>query len=170
MVTLKEHIISKMPQFVLNKENEIAIEALWDSMSEKKGILLIGDIGTGKTILIKALNDYLKEQRFLTIKIADVGLVEFEFKKNGYENLEQYTKDIYCFDDIGVENPIINNYGSKTDIISELLLIRYSNNVKTYATTNLSVEKLKKRYGARLIDRFKEMFKVVYLTGSSHRK
>jgi len=39
----------------------------------------------------------------------------------------------------------------------------------TFCTTNLTIEGLKERYGARLADRFKEMFVVVTWKGESKR-
>lgn len=132
------------------------------------GLLLNGQKGTGKTMLLKLASiawgmvnskyAYISAQK-LSLKYATMGssvLLELE-------------KIPLFLDDIGTEETTYNSFGNKIDPISALLFLRYENNAPTFITTNLTTEQLKDRYGERLADRFKQMFKIVTFIGESRR-
>ncbi len=180
-----------MPYFIFDENNKIVIQSLLDSINKEKGVLIIGNIGTGKTLIIQAFQYYLQNYRIenspemgndkihLNIEITNTRDICFDFNVKGYAGVEKYyrnklsegyyTYPVYCFDDLGIENQAINYYGTVEDVISNLLFLRHGKNVKTYATTNLTNKQIKERYGDRLGDRFNEMFEVVYLKGKSKR-
>jgi len=97
----------------------------------KKGILLLGPVGCGKTSLMNLIRDFFPTS-FRPI-IKSTRQVSYEFIKEGYEIIDQYGKSekVFCFDDLGVE------------------------------TTNLNSVELEKMYGVRVRSRLREMFNLI---------
>lgn len=140
--------------------------------SLKKGILLFGDVGVGKTELMRLFcqNHYASFGVFSCREIID------EYIENGScENVERFYKarkatsgDPYkheflgcCFDDLGTETIPAQHYGSKKNLMAEVIMNRYDNNVPfnlTHITTNLDVLTINTTYGTRCIDRMAQMF------------
>jgi DNA replication protein DnaC len=177
----KEEALKIKSTFVFNKENEKIFQALLNQTN--KGVLIIGGIGTGKTCIMKLFNEVLKNKNIRYFIFADARDISFDFMCKGYAATEKYYKielsredsittkyPNLIIDDLGIENAFINYYGTQEDVISNILFLRHSKKTLTCATTNLSLDMLKKRYGERLFDRFKEMFDIFYLTGKSKRK
>jgi DNA replication protein DnaC len=79
-------------------------------------------------------------------------------------------------DDIGTE-PILNNFGTKEDVLTETINERYifvENSRKktealTYVSTNLSDEKLSLRYGERTYSRLRALCNFIEVTGDDKR-
>ncbi|MBP3944470.1 AAA family ATPase [Sphingobacteriaceae bacterium WQ 2009] len=133
----------------------------------KKGILLAGPIGCGKTFLfelIRTILDY--ENQF---KIKSCRSIVSEYAENGPLVIRQYTRGhiyhqkpfVFCFDDLGAEMNT-NYYGTEINVLGEILLTRYDvfvrEGVKTHITTNLSTHEIDVIYGNRARSRFREMF------------
>ncbi len=159
-----------------------------ENYSLKKGLMLVGKIGNGKTSLMKIYNCYCEHANLpeMKFKIVDVRDVTSYFQRNG--NIDKYTfnysLDVYknekqnikhfCFDDIGTELNSVKYFGTDSDPISELFLDRYrifiSHRKLTHITTNLGIPAIIERYGERISDRMKEMFNVIHVSGDSRRK
>ncbi|MDZ7606852.1 MAG: ATPase [Cyclobacteriaceae bacterium] len=140
----------------------------------KKGILLCGPVGCGKTTVMFLMKMLLPEaEQYTMVSTRDVGL---EYQREGYAVIEKYSTrsfffrqgDIrpktYCFDDLGLESPI-SVYGSDTNVMAEILLGRYplaiSQRMKTHATTNLSADEFEAIYGNRVRSRMRELFNLI---------
>jgi hypothetical protein len=160
-----------------------------------KGLLLRGKVGSGKTLIMRAIDnllnkfaykDYSSYQTFdISFRMIESWKISEEFMKGGFERLEtmefvqKYAalkRDSICIDDIGSEQ-IPTNYGNTVNIIGEILMRRYSfykeenpANYRTHATSNLDVTNLKMFYGERVFSRMKEMFNDIILTGNDRRK
>lgn len=195
--------------FLISEDNKLAVDTLFkyftgdNSIEErgyslKKGILLTGSIGTGKTTILqlfkKFINTYHFELPNKNFKIVDSRFVVRDFLIDGMRaldtygrksfgikydprkgDIEDFTKPItYCFDDLGLEESNSKMYGNNISALSEIMLDRYSmyksNGMITHAISNLSIENLTKLYGDRAMDRFKEMFNHLVITGKSLRK
>lgn len=151
-----------------------------------KGILLIGNIGSGKTAIMNIFLEYMrgKEGNFIMISAKEL---EREYATNGFNNIKQFynnpTTNIrggtenspknICVDDIGTEIGDASHYGTKQNIVRELLYERndYMNHydVVTHATTNCKLGQLQKLYGDILYSRFNEMFNYVKVTSEDRR-
>lgn len=148
----------------------------------KKGLLLTGSIGTGKTTAMKIFS------KMFAFKIASTRYIIREFNITGMEIIDQYGRDSYmmdgvplqkkpitvCFDDLGMEETNSQLYGNKANVVGEILLDRYdcfiNSGMITHATTNLLISDLEKIYGDRIRDRLREMMNLIIFKGESLRK
>jgi uncharacterized protein YjlB len=145
----------------------------------KKGILLNGPIGCGKTSLMTLVNYFFPRGKQYQIKSARE--ISFEYEKEGYSTIARYSKspvnkhitNIFCFDDLGIEQPQ-KYFGNECNVMAEILLSRYdlfvSKGIPTHLTTNLSASELESKYGNRLRSRMREMFNLVAFDKNSKDK
>ena len=140
-------------------------------LSLRKGILLSGPIGCGKTSLMTLLRLLLHPQERYRVKSCRE--VSFVFYKEGYEIIQRYSQptpgsllkaSAYLFDDLGAESSG-KHYGNTCNVMGEILLSRYDQfvlwGVKTHLTTNLASSEIEKGYGKRVRYRMREMFNQV---------
>lgn len=150
-----------------------------------KNLLLVGDPGTGKTIIMQIFSDYLRltenPNQFYNLSVTQ--MMNY-YKIKGHIDRYTYNEEIakgsiegnpfnICLNDIGLETENQKSYGTSLDsVIDEFLYARYEiyqNQFKKYhITSNLNIEEFKNRFGDRLVDRFKS-FNVIPLPGSSRR-
>ncbi|WP_430811930.1 MULTISPECIES: ATP-binding protein [unclassified Carboxylicivirga] len=145
-----------------------------EGINLRKGILMIGPVGCGKTALMKLLPSILPAyQRFAIKACRDIS---FEFQKDGYEVIHRYSKHSFhitpghktpktiCLDDLGAESNI-KHFGSECNVMAEVILSRYdlfiSDRLITHATTNLNAKDIEKLYGQRVRSRLREMMNVI---------
>tara|TARA_R110002111_G_scaffold63803_1_gene105209 strand:- start:333 stop:995 length:663 start_codon:yes stop_codon:yes gene_type:complete len=129
----------------------------------KKGILLSGPVGCGKTSLMTLLRHIVPHQK--PYKIMPARNIVFGFNHVGYKTIEDYgSTNYFCFDDLGVE-PMGRHYGKDCNVLGEVMLSRYDlfleHHVKTHATTNLNAQELEVRYGNRVRSRMRELFNLI---------
>lgn len=135
----------------------------------KKGIMLTGPVGCGKTSAMDLMRYFQVSNRHIMKSCRDVS---FEFIKTGYDTIQKYSllsfqdhePRIYCFDDLGTENNI-KFYGNECNVMAEILLSRYdlfhSRKLITHITTNLSAGELEQAYGSRVRSRMREMVNLI---------
>ncbi|HEY4785394.1 MAG TPA: hypothetical protein VIH57_05070 [Bacteroidales bacterium] len=158
-------------------KDSISIEKY--NLSLRKGILLSGPVGCGKTSLMNLVKLTLpQEQRYIVKSCREVS---FEFIQDGYTVIRKYSnhsfnKDIpktYCFDDLGTENSL-KYYGNDCNIMAEILLSRYdlfvNRKMLTHITTNLSSSEIEELYGERVRSRMREMFNLIAFNESAKDK
>ena len=130
----------------------------------RKGILLSGPVGCGKTSLMSLVRPFFDPDRRHLMKPARD--ITFEFIKDGYQVIHKYGKssNIYCFDDLGIEQNI-KHFGNECNTMAEILLSRYDHlihsRVLTHGTTNLNANELETVYGNRVRSRLREMFNLI---------
>lgn len=162
-------IFQLLVYFYSDLENAAHLE-----MNLKKGILLSGPVGCGKTSLMFLMRHFLaKDAQYTVVATRDICL---EFLRDGFQVVEKYAsksfvvaQDIvlpktYCFDDLGLESDL-KHYGNETNVMAEILLSRYPLSIhqrmKTHAITNLCADELEKTYGNRVRSRMREMFNLI---------
>lgn len=138
----------------------------------KKGLLLSGPVGCGKTSLMKLLR--CMTPHYPTYEIIPARNISFGFNHIGYSIIVQYgDHSFYCFDDLGIE-PTGRFFGKDCNVLGEILLSRHelflSHRVKTHATTNLNAQELEERYGNRVRSRMREMFNLISFDAESKDK
>ena len=149
----------------------------------KFGMMLQGLYGNGKTTLMRAvcnLINYLYDSELSTerksIRIIDAKeiarLGSREETRGAYMRL--FEEELLAIDDLGEEPPEIIIYGMVYTPVRDLLLERYRRQKLTIISTNLinteSRPQLTEHYGARIVDRFREMMKIVVFRNESYRK
>jgi DNA replication protein DnaC len=141
------------------------INHIWNA---ENGLILNGAVGNGKTTLFRLANDALNlmGQKCEMINVAKLcSLVA----QNGESEILKRESGWLILDDLGAEQENVRNYGNNLEPIKQLLFMRYESKARTFVTTNYNAEMMKSKYGERLADRFKEMFKVFTFYGSSKR-
>ncbi len=151
--------------------------ALKERIDLSKGILLSGPIGCGKTSLMHLIKPFSTSD----YKIKTCREISFEFAKNGYEAINNFTQKQnfqskltgYCFDDLGTEQQI-KHFGNDCNVMAEILISRYEqfvdNKSVTHITTNLSATEIEKVYGNRLRSRMRSMFNLITFPPKSKDK
>ena len=151
-----------------------------------KQILLYGEPGTGKTLIMEAFSLYLKRLNN-PYAFENVSLTQMmnHFQLN--ENIDRYTfnagKDSIegrpfnvCLNDIGVNTH--RHYGTDPKVIIEEFLysrndIYVSTGQRAHLTTNMDKEDLMKMFGddehGRLLDRIFNTYNFIPLSGASRR-
>jgi len=155
------------------------------SISLNKGLLLVGGVGVGKSLIFEILQIYttrvLRRNGFQYHSASSIidflninGKVYYNlFKENRQD--ENTIKPITCYiDDIASKNEIVKHFGTEYNAIQELISIRYEVFIRhkklTHLSTNIFPKQLKEIYGSRIIDRMREMFNIIELKGESFRK
>lgn len=170
---------TRNPAFITKLKDISGIEG-----SFKKGIMLIGAVGTGKSLMFRIFKEYTKVilgtnsfQMHTAIDIID------NVNVSGIEYLDKYSHNfnekkpypIRCYiDDIAAKNEIIQHYGTKVNVIEQLLSLRYNLQQRygtlTHASSNKYPNEFRALYDDRIADRMKEMFNIIELKGESFRK
>ncbi len=158
-----------------------------DDFKLSKGILLCGGNGTGKTLLMLILAEYLRclNKRSFQVYLAEsivqifaargaVGIDPFLLnpKINSFGFYENKPFQ-FCIDDLGLEKDSVMHFGAREEVIQKVLLARYDvfkQGIMPFATSNLNTDELRKKYGERIYSRMREMFNILILRGEDRRK
>ncbi|MCC5922475.1 MAG: ATPase [Crocinitomicaceae bacterium] len=134
------------------------------SLDLRKGILLIGPVGCGKTSWMNLIQTILLSNEQFQVKSTRT--IAHEFNREGYSIIANYghRQHPICLDDIGVEQNI-KFFGNECNTIAEILLHRHEllvkNQIVTHATTNLTANEIEQIYGHRVRSRLREMFNLI---------
>ena len=154
-------------------------------LDPQKGLMLVGNIGCGKSMLMEILKSMMsyktllgiKGKGFRIVKAADIS-DEYMLGSKG----EQYGELFYngkiksfalCIDDLGFESIKIMIYGNEIIPLAHVLnkrcaVFEWHGDV-THITTNLSPGEIEAIYGDRIRDRLRKMCNVVPMGGESRR-
>lgn len=166
------HVIKLMEQIALKdgfiwqhgETEHQAVEAIFNN----RGALLIGNKGTGKTTLLRLAYKAWK-LAFNSGGFVTATKLSLQYQTIGAACILQAEKIPLFLDDAGIEEMSSNSFGSKIDPIATLFFLRAESKSPTFVTSNLTIEEFKNRYGERLADKFKQMFKVIIFRGESKR-
>jgi DNA replication protein DnaC len=165
-------IIYKLVVYFLDHKEE----AMRLGLDLRKGIMLTGPIGCGKTSLMSLMRFVPVKERNFTMKTTRD--ISFEFIQEGYDVINRYSKlsftgsgpRIYCFDDLGAEQNL-KYYGNACNVMGEILLSRYdlfnSQRMISHVTTNLDAAEIERIYGSRVRSRLREMLNLIAFSTSS---
>ena len=153
-----------------------------DSASLSKGLMIVGIPGVGKSVLFKIFKEYtangIKKNSF---KFTTSSEIMKAVDTHGVEEIDKYVINpnlnkpfpLYI-DDIAGNNEDVNSFGTKFNVMEQLITDRYVHfqriGVLTHVSTNLLPTQMSKIYDARIIDRMREMFNVIEIKGKSFRK
>ena len=145
----------------------------------KKGLLIIGNYGCGKTSMLRAFQSVgkiLLPEPILWFTSVSCNALVMEFE--GMDTNDKSAKKhffqkhnkaaVIYFDDFGTESNA-SNFGIK-NLMKDILEERYANNKRTFLTSNLTLDKIQEKYGDRVYDRLQEMFNIIIMPGDSFRR
>ena len=157
--------------------NEVAVRkvAAWlarqplEGIDTRKSLLLAGNTGTGKTLLMRAASRFIIEVWGLeSFGVVSCRTLARSYAESGYgEEVDRWMNAPHiCLDDLGAENPEQVRYGQRTNLMAEFLEHRYDmlkrgRRAWTHITTNLDLPRLKEVYGSRVMSRIGEMMNLV---------
>ena len=184
LAQFRKVVFEVCPKFEKTEQNKDLINEIYfyahgtGKLDSKKGLLIWGEIGIGKSTLMKILAEY---QRTLGngFKCVNCGFLSAQYASYGIEALNESTwNENYkgCtpiergFDELGREPIPAKYYGSELNVMQHIFQIRYDLKAKTHCTTNLSPETIGEKYGIHILDRAVEMFNFIELKGESLRK
>lgn len=140
-------------------------------LDAKKGLCIIGPVGTGKTTLLR----HIAKKPIFKGKVVSCLTIKKNASESGYKAFDKWIKPAFVgFDDLGLEGRCFN-YGNEIHPMQELLLLRYNHfqsepTIKTFITTNKTESEMKEMYDERFLDRLKEMCNIIQISGKSYRK
>lgn len=173
--------------FVIDDANKLLIGNLFDyfygldsTLDRRKGLWLMGGVGTGKTTLMRLFAEFVRA-RDGGFKLHVCSQVANDYSTTGNLDLYTYNRCGFsghsvpmCFDDLGREPSVSNFFGQRLNVMQHILHVRYSlwqtEGLRTFVTTNCNPDDLQSIYGLFIRDRVREMFNVIVLDGESRRR
>lgn len=153
----------------------------YEKINTLKGLYLHGSFGSGKTFLIAALLNELREKKHADIEIVYCSELLRSIKEDfsSMESKMYYLQnvDILLIDDIGAEN--VTAWG-RDEILGTILQSRMNNKLTTFFTSNLTIEELEKHLAItkgtedtvkarRIIERIKQLTDDLELVSANRR-
>jgi len=189
--------ISPKREFKIDADNEQQINEMItyfmgnpefekEGKSLYSGLMLRGNVGTGKSLLMRIFSgkeklDFTKDRSFKTVSCLKI---YSDFVEQGYSSLEKYChfntldeeplkSSCFCFDEFGEEPEPANHYGSPLNVMEYILLRRYDNWQDhfqiTHLTTNKTPREIEDKYGERIRSRIGEMCNDFIFAGKDRR-
>lgn len=183
LASIKAQIRQRNHKFTFNDDikNQILKVATWlTSENASPGLILMGKPGNGKTTLLRAVGllityildkeepaEYRRHQVvFMTARRISELCTTSEGQRE-YRRLLDLP--FLSIDDLGEEPTEVIVYGKVNKPLLDLLLHRYERQLPTFITTNLPGEDIGRKYGGRLLDRFREMVTPIIFKNPSYR-
>lgn len=153
---------------------QVALWFSWDDRFKgdvRKGLMIRGNVGTGKSLIAESLSKIIFELDILVPKFIHASELQDLYIRNDFDEIDIVKKRAYTIiDDVGVESVETKNYGNVKEPFIDVFDYRYRENKRTVITTNFKPSEIKETYGTRIIDRFRECMNDLVLDGESFRR
>lgn len=172
------NMVKLHPALIIDQDNEEVVKQLslyfscdprmeQYGLDPKKGLILAGPPGCGKTTLMKLYANNMAH----SFQIVSCRKVGYDFSEQGFKTIEVYSMNFkgaanifghteygFCFDDLGADDER-KRFGDKVNVMAEIIMERYDKAPfkSTYLTTNLEVDQIEEVYGTRVRSRLREM-------------
>jgi len=132
------------------------------------GIVLAGAYGCGKSVMMSAFCKVLFDLEFVKEKVIEIHAIELaeEIRLKG---VIPFARVPLLIQDMGKENNLLNNWGTKINPISNLLALRSEYGSLTFGSTNMDLDGIKEQYEEYISKRFDEHVNRIFLPGKSRR-
>lgn len=147
------------------------------TLDRDRGLLIKGNYGTGKTTIIRSLFEVpfkpITKEAFIFGKTKRISCLNVVLECSKEEEaVYKYIKDDWLFDDLGREGRTLYSKADSNPLFSFIIESRYASDIplKTYYTTNLSIEDLKKKYTSRIESILYETCNIIDMIGDDFRK
>ena len=168
---LKDQFFFDSDELKQDKETNKALKTIFDwilgSFEPKKGFILTGSFGTGKSSIMKAAmalifemygkSDFyligINEPKYITSKKLARIFIDGERTKIN----ELIYSGLLGIDDFGYESKEVRSFGTVVFPLEEIIMERYDKKKIILATTNLSPKQIEKIYGGHVLDRLNQM-------------
>ena len=146
--------------------------------NKKFGMILMGLSGNGKTTMLYAIRNAINYLNGINLfeDSSQVGLQVIDAKETAAyaKNIDNFralkNRPMLAIEDIGREPTEVLDFGNVLNPVIDLIEHRYDEQLFTIVTTNLNPTEIRSKYGARLADRFNEMFEPIVFKNKSYRK
>lgn len=175
-------IKSYCKDFVVDDKNKQVVTDLFHwcirdkkgAYNPEKGLWIYGNIGTGKSTLMKAIllfvTKYWLRDSGEGVKPKWVNVPTFcgTYATDGFSVFDSIPMG---FDELGTEIAPTNHVGNKLNVVAHLINTIYDNrsDIPKIITTNSSLSGILSLYGPRTVDRVAQLFNLVELKGMSRR-
>lgn len=159
-----------------NTRSVLQLAARWLSQHQKAGLMLRGNVGVGKTTLVRAIGRTLQIRLGQNLQVWEAPRIAALGKgKEGQAVLDELCRrPLLAIDDLGTEPLSVKDYGNDISPIIDLLTERYNRRAFTIITTNLAVvqldghatDEIETRYGQRIADRLRELCNTITYDGN----
>ncbi len=143
----------------------------WLTDNKNRGLVMLGNCGTGKTVMCKIILSLVKMQAldYKSNHSKMFSAWNLNKEKEDILNFFEEHTNVTIIDDVGVESPL-NDYGNKSMVFTEIVDVADRYGKLLVISTNLTLEGLRGTYGDRTVDRLKGMCQFVVFEGESMRK
>ncbi len=161
MMKILQHLLGEKAKW----NNDYDEVVSWLSDSHFKGLLIMGEYGTGKSLICtKVIPLIMKIQAdsspSFILSAYDLNRYQQALCKGHYR--------VIIIDDIGVETELVE-YGRRSIVFNEVVDRAERLGEMLILTTNLSEKELINKYGNRTVDRLKFLTRKVIFSGDSLR-
>jgi len=176
---LFEHIFvnvdSTITEYQHLPEYDLIVEWMTDTVD--KGLMLMGDCGRGKSVILSYVLPVLFRMRnriFITVHAQDIGKeIPNQQAYYGQRPTTYFDRLLNspfpAIDELGVE-PMMNDYGERSEGFNLVLNAAERYHRPVFISTNLNEEQIFNRYGERTMDRLTHLCRTVHFQGESLRK
>lgn len=165
IVNEQTKMLIKVICFFISKDHRFETEL---GYSFKKGLLIRGVSGLGKTFLIRCVQD----NELQPVQVLSMIAIANEIKSNGEYRLSYNPEKIIYLDDVGTEQATINHFGTKINFFKDYLEMYYLNNIfynNLIISMNNDFDEIEEKYGFRVRSRIKDMFNIIDVVGEDMR-
>ena len=149
----------------------------WMTNTDDKGLMLMGDCGRGKSVIINGVIPVLFKMNDFTVRAVHAqNFSKFmpPLPKTTHWVNRTYLDDLLqsaypIIDELGVET-MMNDYGEKSEGFNQILNYAERYHRPVFVTTNLTEVQILDRYGERTMDRLAHLCRTIHFEGESLRK
>lgn len=164
-----EKVVKEATKYALGLKGETMVEvpemtavAEWLTDNQRKGLLLIGMCGRGKSLMAMYVLPLILA-RYIGV-ITTVTSMSRAIRMTD----EMLRKNYLVLDDVGVEQRY-NDYGTERNTLDEIVDNAERHGYLLILTTNLTKKEMIEKYGERTMDRLNKITKTIVYEGNSFR-